>query len=166
MDAKSSTLKECRMAEFNNIWSPVKGYTAIKEEIFNNFRLHQLAPGHVKLARGILLFGPSGTGKSEMAKCIGHQFGATNFKSINCSDVISSYRGESGLNMKIVFDMAREQEGVSGRHNTLTVTKLKSHPNKSKKDQNIQTSGFKNRRLEFSCTYFGFTARQFLQAVP
>ena len=29
-----------------------------------------------------------------------------------------------------------------------------------------QTSGFKNQRLEFSCTDFGFTARQFLQAVP
>ena len=29
----------------------------------------------------------------------------------------------------------------------------------------VQTSGFNNRRLDFSCTDFGFTARQFVQAV-
>ena len=29
----------------------------------------------------------------------------------------------------------------------------------------LQTSGFKNQILEFTCTDFGFTARQFLQAV-
>ena len=82
-----------RLQTIKQIWAPVKGYNDIKKEIFNNFRLHQLAPAHVKLARGILLFGPSGTGKSEMAACIGRQFGATaNFQPVSCTDVISSYR--------------------------------------------------------------------------
>ena len=102
----------------------MKGYQDIKEEIFNNFRLHQLAPSHVRLAKGILLFGPSGTGKTEMAKCIGRQFGENNFQSVSCSDVVSSYRGESGLNMKEVFDTARVQQGVSGKHNILTRIKF------------------------------------------
>ena len=120
MNSKSSTLRQCRQEDLEEIWAPVKGYQLVKAEVISNFRLHQLAPSHVELARGILLFGPSGTGKTEMARCIGRQFGATgNFRSINCSDVISSYRGESGLNMKIVFDIAREQEGVSGIDPTL-----------------------------------------------
>ena len=123
MDSKSSTLRQCRQQDLEEIWAHVKGYQLVKAEVTSNFRLHQLAPSHVKLARGILLFGPSGTGKSEMARFIGRQFGATgNFRSVNCSDVLSSYRGESGLNMKIVFDIAKEQEGVSGMDPTLTVT--------------------------------------------
>ena len=137
MVSKSSALRQCRQEDLEEIWAPVKGYQLVKAEVISNFRLHQLAPSHVKLARGILLFGPSGTGKTEMARCIGRQFGATgNFHSVNSSDVISAYRGESGLNMKIVFDKAKEQEGVSGIDPKLTVT-IQAHTNETIHDQNI-----------------------------
>jgi vacuolar protein-sorting-associated protein 4 len=94
-------------------WSDVAGLIAAKEAlqeaVILPIKFPHLFVGKRKPWRGILLFGPPGTGKSYLAKAVATESNAT-FFAISSSDLVSKWMGESERLVKNLFDMARENK--------------------------------------------------------
>lgn len=91
-------------------WNDIIGLDNVKGLIFENIIYPMKRPdifqGLRKPSRGILLFGPPGTGKTMIGKAVASQLNST-FFSISASSLISKWMGESERLIKTLFAVAR-----------------------------------------------------------
>jgi len=92
-------------------WSDVAGLEgakeALKEAVILPIKFPQLFTGKRKPWRGILLFGPPGTGKSYLAKAVATEANNSKFISVSSSNLVSKWLGESEKLVKNLFELAR-----------------------------------------------------------
>jgi len=110
-----SKLEGAFVIETPNIkWDDVAGLEVaketLKEAVILPIKFPQLFSGNRKPWKGILLFGPPGTGKSFLAKAVATEANNSKFISVSSSDLVSKWLGESEKMVKTLFEMAREQK--------------------------------------------------------
>ncbi|MCE4617598.1 MAG: AAA family ATPase [Desulfurococcales archaeon] len=99
-----------RRERFNVSFSDIAGLQqakeAIKEAIIYPIRRPDLFP--LGWPRGILLFGPPGTGKTMLAAAVSNEIDAE-FLYVDASSIMSKWLGEGEKNVRRLFDYARSK---------------------------------------------------------
>ncbi|XP_033122902.1 vacuolar protein sorting-associated protein 4B-like [Anneissia japonica] len=102
------------MEKPNVQWSDVAGLDAakeaLKEAVILPIKFPHLFTGRRQPWRGILLFGPPGTGKSYLAKAVATEANNSTFFSVSSSDLVCKWVGESERLVKQLFEMARDHK--------------------------------------------------------
>jgi transitional endoplasmic reticulum ATPase len=113
-NAQHGTASDFILKEIPDVtFDDVAGLDNVKEEIKNKiiypFQFPEQAKKFgIKSGGGMLLYGPPGTGKTYIAKAVAHEVKAV-FFSIQPSDVMSKWVGESEQNVARLFTEARQQ---------------------------------------------------------
>lgn len=89
----------------------VVGMHEVKEklrDVIDQFKnIEKYKAWNIKPIKGILLYGPSGTGKSYISEAFANEIDAEFFP-LSSADIISKYLGESGKSIRAKFEEARK----------------------------------------------------------
>ncbi len=107
-----SAMREVLIDKPNVRWNDVGGLEEVKSKLRELVELPLLRPdlfkkAGIKPSKGILLSGPSGTGKTLLAKAVATEANA-NFISVKGPELISKWVGESEKHIREVFKKARQ----------------------------------------------------------
>lgn len=96
--------KEIPIEEIEKIWEKIVLEPSVKADILHKIRLFNKADK--KAPKGLLLYGPPGTGKTEIARRIADSASCF-FMSLKAPDLKAGYVGQSGQNVKALWEKAR-----------------------------------------------------------
>ena len=95
----------------NLTFNDVVGMDEVKEklnDVIDQFKnIEKYKAWNIKPIRGILLYGPSGTGKSFISEAFANEIDAKFFP-LSSADIMSKYLGESGKAIRTKFEEARK----------------------------------------------------------
>lgn len=95
-------------------WDDVAGLEqakeSLKEAVILPIKFPHLFTGKRTPWRGILLFGPPGTGKSFLAKAVATEANNSTFLSVSSADLVSKWLGESEKLVRNLFELGRERK--------------------------------------------------------
>jgi len=107
-----SAMREVLIQKPHVTWEDIGGLDEAKEKLRELVELPLIRPdlfekAGVKPSKGILLSGPSGTGKTLLAKAVANEANA-NFISVKGPELISKWVGESEKHIREIFKKARQ----------------------------------------------------------
>jgi len=102
--------RDCVEKSPNVQWTSIAGLeqakSLLEEAVVLPLMMPEYFTGIRKAWKGVLMFGPPGTGKTMLAKAVAAQC-ETSFFNVSAASMASKYRGDSEKLVRILFEMAR-----------------------------------------------------------
>jgi hypothetical protein len=101
-------MKFIKAPDKSSTWKDIGGYASVKKSLFDTFRRPMMfrklyVRNKIKFPRGVMLFGPPGTGKTALARTTGGELGLP-LISVRGPELLNKYIGESERAVRSLFD--------------------------------------------------------------